>query len=680
MKNITLRSILLGFLGAALICGLTFFNDRVLRQTYMVGNYMPVFVYGSLFIVTAFINPLFGKSKLNASEFAVIMLMMLVPCAVPSSGFLRTFAPALLLPHHYIKTIPSWRTNDVLSLLPKRMMPDLTDEERVLGGFIQGLSTGNSHIGISEVPWQAWINPLMFWVPILLSLIFACLAIAVILHKQWADNEHLQYPVAMFADAMLPQEDGSKSVFSKRMFWVAMLTITLIYINNYLCQWFPEYLIPVRLRLPLSDFNKVFPTIGKGGGWGLFAPQLYFSVIAIAYLVPGDVSLAFGLGPWLWALMTGTLLNYGISMEKMVEGGTTYTAPRPRSFMQFGSNVAYFIVMMYTGRHYYRKVIEAIFGKKNDEVAPGAAWAGRCAILFIASFILLLVFQVGIDWQLAVIYTSLLLMFYVVLGRIVCESGLFHVQPGMAPCVIVWGILGASNLGPKTIFLLQMVSIMFSIDPRETIMPYVMNTLKLVQKHRQPLGKTTSLAASSLVLGLFIAVAASLYFQYDYGFGCTESWANNSVPIMQPSNAVAITSKLKAQDALEYANNVSGWARFRHINPNPLCTWSFVIGMALVFAFCFAKLRYTWWPLSPLLLVTWNTSHLHAFAGSFLIGWLIKKLVLKFGGSQTFNDLKPIMIGLITGEIMASFIPSVFAFIYYFITGETPMAFHVFLG
>ena len=34
----TIRAILLGLLGACFVCGFTYFNDAVMRQTYFVGN------------------------------------------------------------------------------------------------------------------------------------------------------------------------------------------------------------------------------------------------------------------------------------------------------------------------------------------------------------------------------------------------------------------------------------------------------------------------------------------------------------------------------------------------------------------------------------------------------------------------------------------------------------------
>ena len=676
------RSVIFGFLGAAIICGLCFFNDHVLNQTHLVGNYMPVFVYGLLFVFTACVNPLLGRFRLKAAELSVVMLITLVPCCLPGSGLLRTFFPTLVLPYHYNKTITSWRANNVLSLVPDGMLADIsTNEDTVLGGMIQGLSEGSKHVEFSEIPWGAWQKPLLFWLPIILSILFACLALAVIIHRQWCEHEHLQYPIAMYANAMMPDENGRTAIFHNRLFWIGFAYVLAIYINNYLYQWYPEYVIPVQTRLRLWPFHKVLKLVYRGGSsWSLLNPAIFYSVIGFAFFIPTDASLAFGLGPWLWSSLNGMMLNYGINLERIVEGGDGYTAPRPKTFMLFGSNFGLFAVMLYTGRYYYGKVVKAMFGVKSDEVGEEAAWAARTFTFFILLFVGLLIFRVGIDWPLAVLYTLMMVVFFTVIARIVCESGLFHVQVSLFPCAILWGIIGSSNLGPKMIFLMQMISIIVTCDPRENMMPFATNGLKLIQKYKQPIGRTAFLAGCAIVLGLLIALPITLYFHYDHGFATNDSWANVSVPRMTFNNAMAVMNKLKAQGVLEQAGTVTGLSRFLEMKPHAFCTWCFIIGFVLVLLMGAAKLRYTWWPLSPLLLVTWNTSHLHAFAGSFLIGCVIKSLVLKFGGNKTYNKLKPLMVGMITGEIMGSLIPSIIALIFYLVTGEPPKAFHVFLG
>ena len=56
--TMTLRAILLGLAGAAAICGFTYINDHVIRQTYLVGSGMPTAVYGGLFFLLVVVAPL----------------------------------------------------------------------------------------------------------------------------------------------------------------------------------------------------------------------------------------------------------------------------------------------------------------------------------------------------------------------------------------------------------------------------------------------------------------------------------------------------------------------------------------------------------------------------------------------------------------------------------------------
>ena len=46
----TVRAVLLGLLAAALVCGFCYFNDFVMHQTFLVGNYMPISVFGGLLV------------------------------------------------------------------------------------------------------------------------------------------------------------------------------------------------------------------------------------------------------------------------------------------------------------------------------------------------------------------------------------------------------------------------------------------------------------------------------------------------------------------------------------------------------------------------------------------------------------------------------------------------------
>ncbi|MBT7060284.1 MAG: hypothetical protein HN976_34625, partial [Lentisphaerae bacterium] len=174
----TRRAIVLGLLGAAAICGASFFNDRILRQTFLVGNNMPVSVYGALIIFLMLLNRRLKKWALTGAELAVIITLTLAACCIPGSGLLRTFTSSLVLPYHYNLTKPGWRQQEILEAVPKRLMADISqNEDQVLGGFVQGLGEADQHASPMDVPWGAWLGPLMIWLPLILTLWIGLIAL-----------------------------------------------------------------------------------------------------------------------------------------------------------------------------------------------------------------------------------------------------------------------------------------------------------------------------------------------------------------------------------------------------------------------------------------------------------------------------------------------------------------------
>ena len=41
---------------------------------------------------------------------------------------------------------------------------------------------------------------------------------------------------------------------------------------------------------------------------------------------------------------------------------------------------------------------------------------------------------------------------------------------------------------------------------------------------------------------------------------------------------------------------------------------------------------------------------------SFFLGWICKKIVVKYGGKKTFDAVRVIFLGLIFGELLATFV------------------------
>ena len=401
----TIRSVILGLLAAVVICGVTFFNDMVMKGTSLIGNFVPIAVFGGLLIFVLLVNPALGlihkRLRLKGREVAVAAAIALFACYIPGRGLMHYFTNFLMLPHQYARNAPAWqggparvergdvrdwpafaeklrestvpgstpladavgrlapkqreRLNDALKpgattgaaqdaqaaqaaiieslneLLkdealaqsqfppgatisqhvrilrgrdpksltakdveklnrgvlelwigdslhrrlpgtledaPPRMLADISsDPGQVPKDFMSGLAEGEERILPSDIPWHVWKRTLLFWIPLILTISVAVIALAVIVHRQWSSHEHLPYPTIEFARSLLPNEDGGwNKVFRDRLFWLGALVVMSIYLNNYMCKWWPNTLIEIKTMFDFRPLLKMFSTFERGGG------------------------------------------------------------------------------------------------------------------------------------------------------------------------------------------------------------------------------------------------------------------------------------------------------------------------------------------------------------------------------------------------------------------------------
>ncbi len=118
----SLRAIILGLLlGLGLSAG-TYFNDFVIRQTMLIGNHLPISVFGLALMLLLGANPLLRplgqRWPLRPGEVALIVAVALAACGWPGSGYFRGFASITASPAHHSQVQPAWRSAQVMSYVP----------------------------------------------------------------------------------------------------------------------------------------------------------------------------------------------------------------------------------------------------------------------------------------------------------------------------------------------------------------------------------------------------------------------------------------------------------------------------------------------------------------------------------------------------------------------------------
>jgi len=668
----TWRAVLAGLLGGAFVCGFTHFNDTIMRQTMFVGNNMPISVYGGLIVFILLVNPLFGRRAFTGGELAVALALILAVCCIPGSGLMRLLPADVMFPFDEERTTPGWRESGVVKMASAGMLASPGRKDEALDGFVRGLGTGRGFPNPALVPWQAWSGTLAFWLPLLLLLWVGLIALAVVVHRQWSEHEHLRYPVAMFSDALLPGQGGRWGpILENRLFWLGAGAVFLLYLNNYLTVWFPSYLVQIPTQVDLSPLEVLVPTYMAGNGWWMFTLRIYFTVVAFGFFLASDVSLAMGLGPCFYPWVVGTFAAYGISITNAA------ATPSIENFMNFGAYFGILLVILYTGRHYYGRTLRrALLVPTGGTEGAESVWGARVFMLCATLITAYLIFVAGLNWPMAIIFTGLVFMLFLVIARISAETGAFMIQPVWAPGAVLWGIFGSRALGPQQALIMLLLSSILVCDPREALMPYVVNSFKLLQMRRASIRRTAAWGVGALLIGLAVAVPVTLTLDYDRGVDRTD-WSVMHSPFEPFTTSMQIQQRLSAQGNLKAAEAARGWRRFAAMSPDPSCLIGFAAGLGLVLAFAAARLRLPKWPLHPILFLVWSSWGGRMLASSFLVGWAIKMLVTKYGGAAWYQRLKPLMFGLVAGEMLGGLAPMVAGFVYWLMTGQPPKAFNI---
>ncbi|MHC4251459.1 MAG: DUF6785 family protein, partial [Planctomycetota bacterium] len=549
-----------------------------------------------------------------------------------------------------------------------------SSRDYAITGFAQGLGEGTDWIDFGDVPWYAWGRTLIcFWVPLLLAMSFGVIGLALVVHKQWSTHEHLPYPIIQFASSLLPAEGEARGgVFRNRLFWIGTGAVFALHLNNYAYQWWPQDLVQIPQQFNFTSLRPLLPNLVRGGDNWLLNPKIFFTAVAFAYFVSTEVSLSLGIAPFVYATVAGVFVGYGVSFR----GG--WYSSSIQFFLHAGAFFGMFLFLAYTGRRWFAQVFRKAIGlTSSDEVGSSAVWGARVFMAGTLVFVVMLM-MVGLAWQWAVIYTCGVLIVFIVMSRVVAETGCFFIHPYCLPGTVIAGALGAKVVGPRAMLIMFFVSSILLMDPREAVMPFMVHGLKLIEGRRISLGRTAAWGGAAVAVGLAVAVPVVLYLQYSMGGKATgDGWTLNAVPKSAMNVVVGTKQRLVAQGALSQAGNMGFFEGLRGLSPEWPAVTGFFVAMGLVLAFSVARIRFARWPLHPVMFLILGTWQSRTLGASFLVGWLIKTLVTRYGGATTYLRLKPLMIGIIAGDLFGGILPMIVGTLYYFITGDLPESYRV---
>ncbi|NKB69350.1 MAG: hypothetical protein GKR89_19945 [Candidatus Latescibacteria bacterium] len=618
----TLKGILVGALFSFLMGVGAPYAVIMLQGSFMAINSSSPGAIFLFFVLVFFINGFLffirRQFALSRADLVMIYIMLLIASAVPTQAFVGYLIPVISGLYYYATPENNW-AEIFFPYVTEWLAPQ---DYKAVKDLHEGLPPGEA------IPWGAWQETLGFWYVFFLVLSFMMICMSVILHRQWSRHERLAYPMVQLPMQMLEEREGPlgrlRPFFRSRAMWcgfaVPFCLFGLTGINHY---------------IPLVPDVPFFL-----GSFRLFRDTTYlpfaFSYAWVGFFYLVDLNITFSI--WFFFLLSkvqeGAFSMVGIaSTEQLSLYSFSQTADLTHQSM--GACVVFVLYTLWVGRQHLRDVWRKAWSgdegvDDGDEVLPYrvAVFGFAASLLFIGAWL----WASGIPLLVLPMFLASCLIFYILVSRVVAAAGVATARSPMVAAFVVISGLGTSVIGAKGLVALTFTYIWQS-EMRLFPMIACANSLKLAELIPGPKRRLFWAMVVALLCSLAGATWIILTLCYEHG-------GINLHPFFMTSQAVR-TFRDMAQPLL---------------NPTPpdMRGWMFTgVGGLIEGVLMWGQHRFYWWRLHPLgyvISVGWLTGQIWF---SVFVSWLLKLLIMKYGGARLFARAKPFFLGLILGEATA---------------------------
>jgi hypothetical protein len=468
-----------------------------------------------------------------------------------------------------------------------------------------------------QVPWQVWLGPLIGWLPLFVALHAGSLCLMVILRRQWAERERIAYPLIQVPLAMLQDRRGS--LFRSGAMWAGFALPLVVGSLQGLHQYFAF--------IPTVELSTSIPLFRNAGELPLI---LSFATLGFFFLAKREVT--FGL--WIFFLFNTAqkaiyhLLGAGGGREPAV---SVWSYDLPSLVHQsMGAMIMLVLGGLWVGREHLRQVgRKALWGDAGvDDRAEviGYRWA-LCGLAGSALVLALWLWGAGIPLVGALVFLFFVLVVFVALTQVIVEGGVAVLYPPLVAPDAALSALGTPAFGARGLVGMVFTRV-WANDVLNFAMPHCADGLKLGEQVEGRRGWLFWGMLAGMLAGLGGALWMLLHLAYTYG-------AIN----LRPAHFIWLP---------EY---VFDYAAARISEPSGPDLWGWVhtgIGAGVMALLLLARRQWSWWPLHP---IGYPISSVFSWMSfNAFLAWLIKGIVLRYGGVRCYQAVRPFFLGLIIGQ------------------------------
>ncbi|NKB70340.1 MAG: hypothetical protein GKR89_24990 [Candidatus Latescibacteria bacterium] len=555
------------------------------------------------------LHPFLGLSPAN---FALVYAALMVATVLPSMGFGGYFLPLIAGVFYYATPENNWQ-DLIWPHIPDWAAPRDLEAIRQL---FEGMGPDQ------PIPWGLWAEPLLWWGLFIFSFYLVSVSFISLIHQQWSQQERLVYPLAVVPTLLLDSLGApAQSMLKSKLLWCGFVLAWLLPTVNMLDRVFDFEFIH---GFGIPGFTVEIRRLGVS--YGLNTDLL---VVGLSYLVNLNVLLSVWLFHLLIALENGALNFFGIVAALPAQPHAP--ANVLLAHQQIGSLLFIVASSLWIGRHFLKRQWQRVVGRsQGDEPnlvrARWAAVLGAIGLVYMAGFIWATGLALG--WALLFLGVSLAVFFGT--ARLLAQTGVGRLRAAVSIPPLLTNIAGTGNIGGQGLTAMGL-SFVWTADIQLFLMGTLAHAFKVCEDVRLKLSgrKILFFLTTAMVVGLVTTVVCYIWLGYRHGLLHGYSWY------------------FVASPQYHWA-----WVSNSINNPNEpqfLPGLFMALGAGLAALMSLASYRLANWPLHPvgLAIALTNTVRIDWF-GMFL-AWLVKLIVIRYGGVGLYRKVLPFFIGLILG-------------------------------
>ncbi len=585
-----------------------------------------------ILIIILIWQPLAKKFKFTTHEMAIINIMVVFGGLVIGQGF---FIPWLgtVVGLQWLSISDPQKYSPFLETLSSRLI--IKSEEAVMSFYSGDVS----------VPWKVWAWPCLTWALFLGVMVFMALCMARLVWTRWSKAEQLVFPIAVVKASIIEDlvphaiitQKGEKqlreALFTDPLLWIGLI-ISFIFMGSVILNNFYPNVPSLDMYGTVNNLRR---SIFKGNPVldSAFYRSASIDPIAIGALWFVNLKVLFSI--WFFDLFSKVLNIFFINAGAFGMVAGNISKPKTIIYQPIGVGACIGLALVYL--YNLRRDIIEIFkgGIKDAEADDGPPISHKIAVIgLLLGFVFLVVFAkllgVGAIW--ALVFFLVLFSGSLTMARARTESGVAYL--GTQPIYLDqdWFIpfFGSDILGAQ-----NMVNIGFFGHLTLTRMSGNLGGLLDSFKMGDFVGLDKKKVFKGVAFGMLIglAIAYLVFLPYFHRTGASLGWTrirSNYYYAFERKVNLLHSPTLKADPYVRIWTGIG------------------VVVSALLY---YLNTIFVWWPFHHVGFLMGYSALSTWYADNALIAWVIKGIIMRYGGVALYRRVTPAFVGLILGQVLA---------------------------